>query len=225
MRVRISSGILCGFLLVFCTAASSQNLVTNPGFDAALMLSSWSPYASSAPDPIGTGTGTWDGTQDVSNNIPLSGSAHVDFASMPNGGNAAYGIRQCVDLGAVQPVMSATFGTRFEVRTGQTATGGVNATVDVAFFDAAGCGGNLITAGSQGKDILMADLQDGVWATTEILSPSFPIMPLASPLSAEIRLEARRVGQNFDTLSVFFDAAYLAVNGALPVTLQSFEAE
>jgi hypothetical protein len=222
----------CNFLVaaaLLTTAAGpahAQNLVQNSSFDTAAMLTNWSTYASSAPDSIGTGTGVWDGTQDVSMN-PASGSAHIDFAGTPNGGNAAYGISQCVDLsaGMYQPVTTATFGTRFEVRTGQTATGGVNVTVEGAFFDAVGCGGNLITAGSQGKNILMAELIDGTWAASEILSPSFPITPLASPQSAQLRLVARRVGQNADTLSVFFDSAYLAVNGALPVTLQSFEAE
>ena len=206
--------------------ALAQNQIQNSSFDATMMLASWTPYASAAPDPVGTGTGVWDATQDVSMN-PLSGSAHVTFAAAPMGGNAAYGIKQCVDLsaGALQPVMSTTFGTRFEVRTGQTATGGVNTTVDVAFFDTVGCTGNLITGGSQGKTILMTDLVDNAWGTAEILSPTFPIMPLASPQSAEVRLVARRVGSNTDTLSVFFDAAYLAVNGAVPVTLQSFEAE
>jgi hypothetical protein len=219
--------VLCVASVVLAAApALAQNQVQNSGFDIVPMLTSWSAYASSAPDSVGTGTGVWDGTQDVSMN-PLSGSAHIDFAGTPNAGNPAYGISQCVDLsaGMFQPVMTATFGTRFEVRTGQTATGGVNVTVEAAFFDAVGCGGNLITAGSQGKNILMADLIDGTWATSEILSPSFPIMPLASPQSAQLRLVARRVGQNADTLSVFFDAAYLAVNGALPVTLQTFEAE
>jgi hypothetical protein len=88
-----------------------------------------------------------------------------------------------------------------------------------------GCGGNLITGGSQGKDILMADLMDNFWDTAEILSPAFDISPLPSPLSAEVRLIATRTSMNSDTLSVFFDGAYLAVNGALPVQLQTFEAE
>jgi len=204
--------------------ALGQNQVQNSGFDIVPMLMNWSAYASSAPDPVGAGTGVWDGTQDVSMS-PLSGSAHIDFAAAPTGGNAAYGIRQCVDLSALQPVMTATFGTRYEVRTGQTATGGVNVGIDVAFFDAVGCGGNLITGGSQGKDILMADLMDNFWDTAEILSPAFDISPLPSPMSAEVRLVATRTSMNSDTLSVFFDGAYLAVNGALPVQLQTFEAE
>ncbi|HEV8268053.1 MAG TPA: hypothetical protein VGR00_07465, partial [Thermoanaerobaculia bacterium] len=77
---------------------------------------------------------------------------------------------------------------------------------------------NLITAGSQGKNILMADLADGAWESAEILSPPFDIAPLPSPLSAELRLVTKRVGTNSDTLSVFFDTAYLAVNCQLPPT-------
>jgi len=225
MKLRVFS--LAVVVVSMGSTALAQNQVQNSGFDTAAMLANWSAYASSAPDSVGTGTGVWDGTQDVSNNIPFSGSAHVDFAATPTNGNAAYGVSQCVDLsaGALQPVMSATFGTRFEVRTGQTASGGVNVTVEAAFFDAGSCGGNLLTAGSQGKNILMTDLVDGTWAASEILSPTFPIAPLASPQSAQLRLVARRVGTNSDTLSVFFDSAYLAVNGALPVTLQNFEAE
>src|SRR5438552_15134032 len=149
-------------VVFFATPLLAQNQVQNSGVDATMMLASWSPYASSAPDSVGTGTGVWDGTQDVSMN-PLSGSAHVSFAAAPTGGNAAYGIGQCVDLSApaFQPVMSATFGTRFEIpSTGQTATGGVNVTVEAAFFDTVGCAGNLVTAGSQGKTVLMADLAD-----------------------------------------------------------------
>jgi hypothetical protein len=229
MRLRTAaflSGSVVVSAVLSSSAALAQNQVQNSGFDAGPMLTSWSAYASSAPDPVGTGTGVWDGTQDVSMN-PASGSAHVTFANTPTGANAAYGVSQCVDLSAAmfQPVMTATFGTRYELRTGQTATGGVNVGIDVAFFDAVGCGGNFITGGSQGKNILMADLMDDVWDTAEILSPPFDLTGLPSPQSAEVRLVATRVGMNPDTLSVFFDSPYLAVNGALPVTLQTFEAE
>jgi hypothetical protein len=202
--------------------AVAQNLVQNSRFDTD--LTSWATYASSAPDPVGTGVAAWD-AQDVDGDL-ASGSAGVDFAATPTGANAAFGISQCIDLAAVQPVTSAVFGTRFKLPTNQTADGGANVTIDVAFFAAAGCTGDLITGGSQGKTVLAAaDLSDTVWPETEIVLPGLDITPLPSPLSAQLRLVARRVGTNSNTLEVFFDLPYFAVNGNVPVELLRWEVD
>ncbi len=96
----------------------------------------------------------------------------------------------------------------------------------MAFFEGAGCTGNLITGGSQGKTVLLGDLSDSVWGLTEIGLPGFALdpgpPPPPSPLSAQVRLVVRRVGTNSDTLEVFFDQPFLAVNGAVPVELLSW---
>ncbi|MEO6325225.1 MAG: hypothetical protein ABIT01_21240 [Thermoanaerobaculia bacterium] len=221
MRSKLILFTACLFALSH--AAFAQNLLQNSGFDTA--LTSWTSYQTSAPDPVGTGTGVWSATQDVSSS-PVSGSANVSFAATPTGANAGYGISQCVDLSALQPVTTATFGARFKVPTGQLATGGVNVTVDVAFLPNAGCTGTPITGGSQGKTILLpTDLSDTTWFSTDVVLPGFSITPLASPLSAQVRFIVRRVGTNSNTLNVFFDAGYFAVNGSTPVHLQLFTAE
>jgi hypothetical protein len=213
-------------LALVCSAAPAvaQNLVQNPRFDTD--LTSWAEYES-PPDPAGTDAVAWD-TEDVDDSL-TSGSAAVQFDATPTDANAVFGIRQCIDFApAVQPVTSAVFGTRFKLPTNQTADGGTNVTIDVAFFDAAGCTGTLITGGSQGKTVLAAgDLSDTVWPVTEIVLPGFDIPPAppSGPLSAQLRLVVRRVGTNSNTLDVFFDQAYLAVNGAVPVELLSWEVD
>jgi hypothetical protein len=218
-----AGALLCALVAGFVLGppAAAQNLLQNPRFDTD--LTSWSGYASLAPDPVGTGVHAWS-TQDVDGS-PTSGSALVEFAGTPTGGNAAFGVSQCVDLTAVQPVTSAVFGTRVLLPAEQTADGGTNVTIEVAFFAAAGCTGALITGGSQGKNVLAPDLSDSVWSTTEIVLPGFDIAPLDSPLSAQLRLVVRRVGSNANTLDAFFDQPYFAVNGNVPVELLRFEVE
>ncbi|MEO6323097.1 MAG: hypothetical protein ABIT01_14760 [Thermoanaerobaculia bacterium] len=208
-------------VLVLSGPAVAQNLAQNRGF--ATDLSSWTAYASAAPDPVGAGTGVWD-AQDV-DALATSGSAHIQFAAAPTGANAAYGLSQCIDLASVQPVTSAVFGTRFKLPTSQVVSGGANVTIDVAFFSAAGCAGTLITGGSQGKTVLPADLSNTVWSSSDIALPGFDIQPLASPLSAQLRLVVRRVGSNSNTLDVFFDSSYFAVNGTTSVELLTWEVE
>lgn len=222
MRIRLCLLGVC--LLSFSNAAFSQNLLLNPNFNTA--LTNWTAYATAAPDPTGTGTGVWSATEDYSSN-PLSGSANVVFGVTPTGGNAGYGIKQCVDLSApaFQPVNSAIFGTRFKLPTaGQPFDGGVNVTIDVSFLPNIGCTGTPVTGGSQGKTILaLADLSNSTWFSTDLTG--FTITPLASPQSAEVRLLVRRIGTNSESLNVFFDGVYFAINGTTPVHLQLFTAE
>jgi len=187
-------------------AAVAQNLVTNPGFAD---LSGWTEWATF--NPAGSGTVA-----------VVSGSAQISRGAASDA-EEAYGLSQCIDLSADQPVINAVFGGRFNPTTG-TPDGSLNVSVEIALFSGLSCSGQLISAGSQGKTLGSGDI--GMWQAIDYTTPSFfAISPLPSPLSAQIRVFVRAVTGTAPATTVLIDDVFFAVNGSISVELQSFQVE
>lgn len=203
--------------------ALGQNQVANPNFNT--VLTPWVAWAGDLTTG-GTGAVSWNGSQDADGN-PASGSGQVDFAAVPGLSNQTYGIRQCVDLSAVTPpITAAKFGAKVKSPTGQTPGNGISVQVEVFFYSAAGCNAaDFLTGGQAGKVLADADLSDALWRGIDVTTPDLDLSGTLGALSAEIRASVQRTGAGSTTLTAYFDDAYLALNGTVPVELMGFTAE
>jgi hypothetical protein len=205
-------------------SATAQNTLQNSTFDFTLLP--WVGVASSAPDPVATGTALWTDTRNLDNVLNGSGSSDTTLAAAASQpANASFGIRQCVTLpSAPVTVTEANYEANFLApATGNPADGLGNATVEVRFFSDAACT-TFVSGASQGIDLLPALLNDTQWYT--IGDPQF-VPPGGSIVasSAEVQAYIRTVSTTSNAYRAFFDHVILSLNGTTPVKLQHFGIE
>jgi len=228
MQYSTVTGVRAGMLwavVCFASQAQAQNLVPNPNFDS--VLTPWTQFLSSAPDPGGAGAApTRVGTPDVDAS-PSSGSALIDITTSINEPltNAASGISQCFDFAAPTSVTFVNYGMSFLVPAATTADSALNATVEIRLFADGGCA-NFISGGSQGRVVVPGLASDTTWYTvgdTGFSPPSAPVMAA----SAEIRAYLRQTGSapSVADYKVNVDKFRLVLNSTTPVRLQQFDVE
>jgi len=211
--------------LMMWTAGSvfAQNIVSNPNFDT--QLAPWAQFLSSAPDPAGAGAAPTRIAVDI-NNSPSSGAGQVNINTTTPAGDAASGIAQCVDFGALTAISFMNYGMSFRIPAATTADAAINATVEVRLFTSAGCSG-FLTGGSQGRDLLAGMPSDITWYTvgdTSFVPPGAPVMAASAEFRAYLR-EINGVGPTTTSYTVDYDAAHLVLNSLTPVRLQQFDVE
>jgi len=224
--MRMRPVLLAGIAILASPALGlAQNQVANPDFDST--LAPWAGVASSAPDPVGSGTASWTSAHNLDNQ-PGSGSADTTLAGQPGQpANASFGIRQCVALpGAPVTVTEASYEASFLARAADNPADGLaSATVEVRFFSDTACTSFIPGAGgSQGVRLTSGSiLDDTQWWTigdAQFLPPGGAI----AASSAEVRAFLRTVATTSNGYHVFLDRILLTLNGTTPVELQSLEA-
>ena len=221
---RASRFVLVGVLLFLAVSGRAQNIVPNATFDT--QLAPWAAFLSSAPDPNGAGAPPiW-----VSNDIgssPSSGSGQVNIDASTPAADAASGIAQCIDFsGGATSINLINYGMSFRVPAATTADGAINATVEVRLFANAGCSG-FITAGSQGRDLLVGLPSDTTWyavGDNDFVPSGAPVLAASAQFRAYLR-EVNAVGPTVASYTVDYDAAKLILNSTTPVRLQTFDVE
>jgi hypothetical protein len=213
---------VAALLIAYVTPGFAQNILVNPSFDA--VLTPWTQFLSSAPDPTGSGTAPSHAGVDINNNA-ASGSALVDIDTSTPAGDAASGISQCVNFVATA-INFINYGINVRVPTTTTTDASVNATVELRLFSNANCSG-FITGGSQGRNLIVGLASNTTWYPLGDMGFAPPV-PGVTAMSAEIRAYLREingVGPTTTAYQVDFDAARLVLNSPTPVRLQSFDVE
>ncbi len=218
--VRLTTWILASFA-GFAASALAQNTVQNPNFTSD--LAPWTPFVSSAPDPVGNGTAVWTATQDANAAIGISGAAQIGLDANPASPHAAAGIHQCIPF-AQTTVLQANYGARFKVPASDASDGSVTAAVEIRFFSDAACSQFISGAGGmQGRAIVANVPDDNTWYSAS--DPSFTPPPGTSAQSAEVRASLRKTGDSATAYTGYFDDIFLSLNGSVPVSLQSFNVD
>lgn len=213
-------------LMTLTVPAFAQNVLQNSTFEQS--LTPWQGAASSAPDPIATGSATWTNTRNLDNVPSGSGSSNTLLAAAAGQpAKAAFGIRQCVALpGAPFTVTQANYEASFLApATGNPTDGRANATVEVRFFADAACSAFIPGAGgSQGVDLAAGLLSDTQWYT--IGDAAFvPPGGSVSASSAEVRAYLRTTATTGNAYRAYFDQVVLSLNGTTPVELLHLQVE
>jgi hypothetical protein len=206
------------------SSAEAANTIQNPSFDSAL-APFWSLQLSAAPDPAGAGAVSRNGSQDVNGNA-ASGAAEVDLAAVQTASNDAVSVVQCALIpGGPLAITTANYGARIKVPTaGNPTDGSINAQVEIRFFSDAACSTFIPGAGgSQGRNLVAGVADDAFWYTAG--DADFIPPPTTVAASAQIRATLRRVSSTAAPSLAYFDSVFLLLNGATPVTLQSFDVQ
>lgn len=209
-------------------AAMGQNLLSNSNFNGS--QAPWLDFGSVLPNPVASGAVSWTNAANNDNIINGSGSVETVLSGpLPPAANAAFGVRQCIQLpGAPLVVTEANYAARFLAPTSNPADGLANATVEIRFFSDSNCVDFIPGAGgSQGCDLLppppppRPTLSDSEWY--EIGDSSFsPSATFITASSAEVRAFVRTVATTGSSYRVYFDRIILSLNGTVAVELQSF---
>jgi hypothetical protein len=194
----------------------AQNLLLNPDFDDAALLTNWTPLG-------GSGTQIHNSAQDVGN-VAASGAVDITLNAATAAGAQSVLESDCV---AVSPNTNYNYGTRVKVPTGQN-TGDVDMWVEVEFFSGASCvPANSLVADAQGGTIGAVDypLSDTVWYGIPGTVPGTAqtVMSPATAGRALVRLYLERAS-GAGVATAFFDRPFLGV-GVIPVELQEFVVE
>lgn len=219
--------VALGVGAVLAPNAHAANTVQNSNFTTD--FSFWSGFQSGTvdADPAGAGSAARTNTQDVDGLNPTAGAALVTLtaAAPSDQAKAAFGMHQCVNLGAPAPTVSqANYGARIKVPTSNTADGSVNVSVEIRFYSDTACTNFIPGAGgTQGRNIATGVPDDGFWYAAA--DASFIPPPSTVAGSAEVRATLRRNSASSGTFTGFFDNVYLSLNGTTPVSLQGFEVE
>lgn len=223
-RVRLWGALAMGLV---GQVALAQNLVQNPRFDAGT-VAPWVAAYSVAPDPVGSGAVSYNGTQDVDGTAPTSGSVQIDVPTVAPGGSARTEVAasECLPVPAgQQPVTEAKYSARLRVPVaGNTADTLLDASIELRFFSDAACANVIDGAGvGQGRVLGSGVADDAFWYS--LSEPQFvPSAPLSAQ-SFEVRLALTRLGDTASAASVQFDNVLVTLNGTTPVQLQHFEVE
>ncbi|MFK8012201.1 MAG: hypothetical protein AB8B80_09190 [Marinicellaceae bacterium] len=217
---------LIPILLIFIVIPStvmSQNITINPNINSELQP--WVAFLSVAPDPNGTGSVNWTGSQNNENVMNGSGSAQVQLEP-PIFVNASSGFRQCIELpNAPVSVMVAKYGTHVLIpQTGNPMSGVANASIEVRFFSDANCSSFIPGAGGNQGRIFDGILSDTDWYIIEDNSLSMPNDSIVAS-SAEVRGFLRATEASSEEYVAYFDHVFLALNGNLPVELIQFSVD
>lgn len=203
-------------------AAMGQNLLSNSNFNGS--QAPWLAFGSVLPNPVASGAANWTNAANNDNIMNGSGSMETVLSgSLPLAANAAFGVRQCVQLpGAPLVVTDANYAARFLAPISNPEDGLANATVELRFFSDSNCVDFIPGAGgSQGYDLLSDTLSDTEWY--EIGHSSFsPSATSITASSAEVRAFVRTVATTGSSYQVYFDRIILSLNGDVAVELQSF---
>lgn len=202
---------------------SAQTIVPNANLD--MQLSPWQAYASTAPDPVGSGAApVWVASPDLNGNS-ASGSARVDLNANGAAENAASGMGQCVDFASTTLVHFINYGMSFNVPATTADDGSASATVELRLFASPGCN-DFISGGTQGQAIFPGMASASGW---RMLGDNH-FVPAGAPLnaaSAEIRGYLRRTGaaSSQASIPVHLDHFVLVLNDTTPVELMQFSVE
>lgn len=202
--------------VLWATESWGQNQLTNPDFDDAVGLASWTAFGGA------NGTQLHEPDEDVGN-VVASGAVDLTLNAATVTGDQT-GLQQCV---AVLPTTNYNYGTRVKVPTGQ-AVNDVFIFVEVEFFSGAGCvAANSLGGEGQGGTIGAVDypLSNTTWYGIPGTVPG-TAQTVMSPLGAgsvEVRLYLERASGT-GVATTFFDRPFLGV-GVIPVELQEFVVE
>ena len=210
-------------MLAFSSAAMAQNVIPNPNFNT--VLTPWTQFLSSAPDPIGAGLAPTRVASPDFDNSPGSGSALVDMNTMTSATNAASGISQCFDLASPTSVQLVNYGMSFLVPTTTTADSSLNASVEIRLYSGTGCSG-FLGGGSQGRVLVPGLTSDTAWyfvGDNSFVPNGAPVMVASAQVRGYLRQTATAPTQT--DYKANLDRFVLIVNSSTPVRLLNFGVE